>query len=452
MASSKQDATNAQLLVFNGDRKMFKVWLDTLSAELKKKTLAMRKEWLKNHDTRPEPLFTYEGLLQSAFEIPLTVKTPADEDSQDDDDMDATIMDKAAVAWQRLYLDEAVADIRAMLYKFSPQVFVQQNRDTYMDGAIHDIVKMLERRYGDSDLTSLRASYRKLTNCPKQEWTNVQSLIGDMKMHFATVNTQAIGALGRKIVTPEVVLLSILNAIPSQFYGGQISLDKDFTLAKVEAKLVSIYGSRSKKDIVGADSAGRMPNNHVVQGRGGRGARGVQDHQVNQVDQADLRKRKVDVDDGKCRFCFKAGHVKDDCVQRKKEFKDGKFRSNVNKSWKVGQPKDLDAEGSSKFKKMKATHHVKHEVDASMSQDVDMDDMYDDEGDIGVHHVRSVIETSDESQVPTASPSDTVSNAEVQAPVGPSNDPTSIEALSKSVTQMQVQLEQKVQELYPQLL
>jgi hypothetical protein len=29
MATSKQDATNAQLLVFNGDRKMLKVWLDT---------------------------------------------------------------------------------------------------------------------------------------------------------------------------------------------------------------------------------------------------------------------------------------------------------------------------------------------------------------------------------------------------------------------------------------
>jgi hypothetical protein len=135
--------------------------------------------------------------------------------------MEATVMDKAAVAWQRQYLDEAIADIRAMLCKYSPQVFVQQNRDSYIDGAIHDIIKMLERRYGDSDLTSLRTSYRKLTNCPKQEWANVQSLIGDMKMHFATVNTRAFGALGRKIITPEVVLLSILNAIPSHFYGAR---------------------------------------------------------------------------------------------------------------------------------------------------------------------------------------------------------------------------------------
>jgi hypothetical protein len=59
----------------------------------------LRKEWLKKHDTRPEPLFTYEGLLQCGFEVPLTVEAAADDNFQDDEDMEATDMDKAAVAW-----------------------------------------------------------------------------------------------------------------------------------------------------------------------------------------------------------------------------------------------------------------------------------------------------------------------------------------------------------------
>ena len=87
-----------------------------------------------------------------------------------------------------------------------------------------------------------------------------------------------------------------------------------------------------------------------------------------------------------------------------------------------------------------------------MSQDADMDDMYDDNGDIGVNHVRSVIETSEQGQAPTAPSDDHGSIVTVQAPAVASYDLTSIEALSKSVTQMQVQLEQKVKELYPQLL
>ncbi|RHZ07142.1 hypothetical protein DYB26_015929 [Aphanomyces astaci] len=199
-------------------------------------------------------------------------------------------------------------------------------KDSYSDNEpIFKIWAEVEKKYGVSNVSNVKGQVRKMWRVAEGDFSSVESLFSELKTIKNAVNFHTQKYLQRDVVTEELVILMVLGVLPSEYYGAQIVLDAStFRLAEVEAKLTTIFGSKSKKEILGLGQSN-----------------GTKKVEVNQVSG---KKRKsgyeVKPNNGECFYCFGkfntngVSHYKADCPEKKADFATKGYRSNINEPFK----------------------------------------------------------------------------------------------------------------------
>ncbi|ETV74173.1 hypothetical protein H257_11139 [Aphanomyces astaci] len=143
------------------------------------------------------------------------------------------------------------------------------------------------------------------------DFQSVEALFGELRTLKHSINS---------LVSDDLLILMVLGVLPSEFFGAQIVLDTvPFRIVDVEAKLIGIFGSKSKWDIMGiSDVQSRWP---------------ITPHQPVEVNNVANGKRRsssyVTGGTGECFYCFGksnyptggAKHVKKGCPFRVKRHK-----------------------------------------------------------------------------------------------------------------------------------
>lgn len=198
-------------------------------------------------------------------------------------------------------------------------------KDSYTETEpIHKLWAELEKKYGVSNVSNVKASVAKLMRVAQGKFSSVESHIAELKTLKNSINPNSQKYLRRDVITDDLIVFMVLGVLPSEYYGAQISLDENsFSLVEIEAKLIGIFGNKSKKEIVGSRSSQS-------------GARTTEVYYVSNS------KRKHDdgkAKQGECFFCFgKMNHLTDGkphyknmCPQRKEDFANKAFRSDITK-------------------------------------------------------------------------------------------------------------------------
>ncbi|RLO13629.1 hypothetical protein DYB28_015648, partial [Aphanomyces astaci] len=327
MAANSKDP-NIQLLVFNGNKKGFRVWTQKFVQHLKALTTAKVGLWLANQTSRPEPKIKFEDWLSG--EPP--VVHGANESEQ---------------RWYSHYRSEQVQEIRSLLSKVLPDAFTQQFKDAFgEDQPVHLLWAAVEKRYGESNVNTVKTLVGHLISTANNDFPNLEVLFCDLKSARNTINVHTQKYLGRDMISEDLIVALVLGVLPNEYFGAQISLDeKGFNLVDVEAKLIGIFGTKSKKVIMGMGSQ----SNSIYRGYG----QSKGNHAVNFVQSGDKKRKHgngptvgndVSVR-GQCFYCFgqyNVGgqpHVKSECPKRKEDFGRKEFRSNITQKPNSKRPK-----------------------------------------------------------------------------------------------------------------
>ncbi|RHZ25469.1 hypothetical protein DYB37_007607, partial [Aphanomyces astaci] len=210
MAANSKDP-NIQLLVFNGHKKGFRVWTQKFVQHLKALTTAKVGLWLANQTSRPKPKITFEDWLSG--------EPPAFK----------------------------------LLSKVLPDAFTQQFKDAFgEDQPVHLLWAAVEKRYGESNVNTVKTLVGHLISTANNDFPNLEVLFCDLVSARNTINVHTQKYLGRDMISEDLIVALVLGVLPNEYFGAQISLDeKGFNLVDVEAKLIGIFGTKSKKVIMG---------------------------------------------------------------------------------------------------------------------------------------------------------------------------------------------------------
>ncbi|RHY05351.1 hypothetical protein DYB36_011393 [Aphanomyces astaci] len=316
MAANPKDTVGINLLVFNGKKDKFRVWTAKFVSHLKEMTVALQGQWLAS--TTPEPTIKFEDWLQGDPPV-------------------ATDPDEKRAKWHQYYRTMQVQQIRTLLSKVLPDQFVQQMKESHSEKEpIYRLWAEIEKKYGVSNVTTMKTATRKLMRVADGDFQSVEALFGELRTLKHSINSHSQKYLKRDVVSDDLLILMVLGVLPSEFFGAQIVLDTaSFRIVEVEAKLIGIFGSKSKRDIMGM---GQSATSKVA----------GQLHRTNSVEVNNVAngKRKsssyVTGGTGECFYCFGksnyltggAKHVKKGCPTRKEDFETRGFRSNINEPFK----------------------------------------------------------------------------------------------------------------------
>ncbi|RHX99895.1 hypothetical protein DYB36_014287, partial [Aphanomyces astaci] len=98
----------------------------------------------------------------------------------------------------------------------------------------------------------MKTATRKLMRLVDGDFQSVEALFGELEALKHSINPYSQKYLKRDVVSDDLLILMVLGVLPSGFFGAQIVLDTTlFQIVDVEAKLSGIFGSKSKRGIMG---------------------------------------------------------------------------------------------------------------------------------------------------------------------------------------------------------
>ncbi|ETV79532.1 hypothetical protein H257_07516 [Aphanomyces astaci] len=263
---------------------------------------------------------------------------------------------KGIRVWTQKFVQhlKALTTAKVGLCKVLPDAFTQQFKDPCgEDQSVHLLWAAVEKRYGESNANTVKTLVGHLISTANNDFPNMEVLFCDLKSARNTINVHTQKYLGRDMISEDLIVALVLGVLPNEYFGAQISLDeKGFNLVDVKAKLIGIFGTKSKKVVMGMGSQ----SNNIYHGYG----QSKGNHAVNFVQSGDKKRKHgngptvgndVSVRGqcfyciGQCFYCigqYNVGgqpHVKSECPKRKEDFERKEFRSNITQKPNSKRPK-----------------------------------------------------------------------------------------------------------------
>ncbi|KDO32164.1 hypothetical protein SPRG_03380 [Saprolegnia parasitica CBS 223.65] len=356
MSPAKKLKSDEQLLVFNGKPSSFTGWKQRVTQHLEVRSYKEEEDHLEGR-RKCKPFTKYSAWLkQVPDETPLT-------DEQKDEK-----------AYQTFEFKRKPAEIRSMLANILPEQFVQQYGDDFATMPVHEIWSKLERKYGMSTVATLLDRLRKLFRTPRENFKNLETAISTMKVQRNEVNSLAQKGLGCDLISENLMLCLLLAELPAEYYGAQVAFEKSkFTLDRLEPRLISIFGDRSKKEITAMSSTNANDERHVDSVQSAKSKRGTVNKNSGQGQSQGKGKGKALVgnrkrpyesdhesDSEECHYCrgaYNRGgpHKKDECPLKDFDRKQMKlFRSDFTQKGRfIEEPSKGGTNKGGKSKKVR---------------------------------------------------------------------------------------------------
>ncbi|RHZ32068.1 hypothetical protein DYB37_012509 [Aphanomyces astaci] len=169
MAANPKDTVGINLLVFNGKKDKFRVWTAKFVSHLKEMTAALQVA--STTPDRPEPTINFEDWLQGDPPV-------------------ATDPDEKRAKWHQYYRTMQVQQIRTLLSKVVPDQFVQQMKESYSEKEpIYRLWAEIEKKYGVSNVTTMKTATRKLMRVADGDFQSVEALFGELRTLKHSINS-----------------------------------------------------------------------------------------------------------------------------------------------------------------------------------------------------------------------------------------------------------------------
>eukprot|EP00644_Phytophthora_capsici_P003680 jgi/Phyca11/21093/fgenesh1_pg.PHYCAscaffold_82_\ len=234
-------------LQFQGNKAHFAGWKDKFVDHLAAKSDDIAIFELQHN--REKPLTRYEDLLKSQPTIPPL------EGEQTPERVKAHELQEALVRGQKSY-------IKDLLNQTLPRNFADER---LMREPVHVIWRAVEKRYGLNTASGVVELVQNFERVANSDFRNISHLFQQLKVAREQANRNSIEALGGKIISSHLMLVKVLAILPGHLWGSGIEFQPgDFTVEKVEHKLVAIFGNKSKAQIMALGKG--VAVNHVQAG------------------------------------------------------------------------------------------------------------------------------------------------------------------------------------------
>lgn len=371
MSPAKKIKSDEQLLVFNGKSSSFSGWRQRVKQHLEVRSYKEEEDHLEGR-RKYEPFTMYTAWLkQVPDEKPLT-------DKQKDEK-----------AYQTFEFKRKPAEIRSLFANILPEQFVQQFGDDFATMPVHEIWSKLDRKYGMSTVATLLDRLRKFFRIPRENFKDLETAISVMKVQRNEVNSLAQKGLECDLISEELMLCLLLAELPAEYYGAQVAFEKSkFTLDRLEPRLISIFGDRSKKEITAMSSTNANDERNVDSVQTAKSKRGkvIKNSGMGQSQEKGKGKGKALVgnrkrpyetdtesDSEECHYCrgtYNQGgsHIKDECPLKDFDRKQMKlFRSDFTQKGRfIEEPNKGGTKKGGKSKKVRKQSKTK--VDATKDE------------------------------------------------------------------------------------
>ncbi|KAH9117258.1 hypothetical protein AeMF1_008948 [Aphanomyces euteiches] len=150
------------------------------------------------------------------------------------------------------YLRMQESAIRGLLGKVLPnELLVQlQGAINNPDLPIHEVWKMMEREYGQSSLDVSTSLYLEFLTLPKKPFKSVSDLLKRMRSLQNQLNELYVKSVGEPLITVYQVSQALVAALPSEFFGSNVSQTKEgFKASVIETVVKQVFNTRSSEAI-----------------------------------------------------------------------------------------------------------------------------------------------------------------------------------------------------------
>ncbi|KAG2805728.1 hypothetical protein PC129_g18432 [Phytophthora cactorum] len=223
---------------FNGNKSEFTMWKDKILTHVQQ--LDHDHEIKTFEKGQPEPTVTMVDFLTGTPEKPvISVSGPPDDEE-----------DKKNLLWRLVYYNRALTGMRNLFNQTLPHSFLSTLPETVSKMDPCEVWKLLEQSYGQGvagGLIQLKNMWTRMTN---SNWKNLRTLFAQLKKERNDINRKTRTLIDQDMVTESWLCMEVLSQLPSEFWVSSIALTPDgFTIDKVEAAVVRVFGEKSRKEI-----------------------------------------------------------------------------------------------------------------------------------------------------------------------------------------------------------
>ncbi|RHY94119.1 hypothetical protein DYB37_002211 [Aphanomyces astaci] len=121
---------------------------------------------------------------------------------------------------------------------------------------IHRLWEEIEKKYGVSNVTTMKTATRKLMRVADGDFQSVEALLGGLRALKYSINSHSQKYLKRDVVSDDLLILVVLGVLPSQrLWGANRTAHGVVSDCRRRGELIGIFGSKSKRDIIGMDQS-----------------------------------------------------------------------------------------------------------------------------------------------------------------------------------------------------
>lgn len=187
------------------------------------------------HAGRQIPVARYEDAL---------VREPDLQEPGDDASADA----KTGLALQSAFILQQSSYIKDLLNRTLPAGLCADKRLTRHQ--VHEICRTIEKRYGLNTASGVVELVQIFDAIAASDFKTVRYLFQALKAARDQVNRNNREALKTGLISRQQMLIKVLAVLSGHLWRSAIAFTpEEFTLEKVESKLVAIFGTKSRADI-----------------------------------------------------------------------------------------------------------------------------------------------------------------------------------------------------------
>ena len=300
---------------FSGNKSDFPTWKDRVLTFVEKKDQEYMRYLLEKD--QPDAKVLMKDMFEGNVVKPVEPKALRGQLEVDPDI-------RKAYKWEMAHWNRARTEMKDLLNQSLPVSFVSTLPDTISNLEPHEVWCSLENSFGSGDTTGVIDLTEKWSRALSSNWRNLRSLFSQLKKLRNEMNRKFDSLIGRELVSSDWLVFAVLKQLPSEFWGSSIKLESDsFNIEAVEKALISIFGEKSRKEIItkfSHDDKATYKINHA--------------NYKKRVDHSGYNKNPQKKKDG-CFYCLEDGHQKANCNKMKSDRDPNRnggplFRSDIN--------------------------------------------------------------------------------------------------------------------------